>query len=343
MKYYFSKEEFYRIQRLRKTFESEQHKIIITTHQGPDGDAIGSSLAVYHFLKNIGQHDVRVIVPNDYPQFLQWMPGQEQIINYMRARKDADAIIEQADFVFMLDFNSIKRTADMVRILNKIHVPRILIDHHVEPEVAAQHIFSIPTAAATCEILFHLLKLWNAEAITPTIATCLYTGLMTDTGNFCYDNTSAETFNIAAELLQMGADRMLAYDRVFKSYTEQRLRFMGYCINEKMQIFNGNTALIPLTIADQERFSFQSGDTEGFVNLPLSIDHIKFSALFLEKEDKIKMSFRSKGEFSVNDFARDNFGGGGHHNAAGADSRLSMEELTKKFINSLPAYQHLIK
>jgi phosphoesterase RecJ-like protein len=317
-------------------------QIVITTHQGPDGDAMGSSLALYHFLKKMGQCPV-VITPNDYPEFLHWLPGNDTVVNFMRQKSQAEALICGAKYIFCMDFNHLKRTADMMRLLYQSKATLVLIDHHPEPDLPAEFLFSDPKASSTCELLYRLMKQWNDRLIDRDVATCLYTGLMTDTGNFCYGSTNAQSFVMASELMGYEIDRLRIYAKVYSDYSEDRMRLMGYCLNEKMEVLPAyRTALIGLNLEEQERYRFAVGDSEGFVNLPLSISGMRFSAFFLEKEDKVKMSFRSTGNFSVNDFARKHFGGGGHLNAAGGDSKRPIAELLQQFRDLLPQYKLLL-
>ncbi len=318
---------------------SAPRPIVVTTHQGPDGDAIGSSLALYLFLKKQG-HDVSVITPNDYPEFLQWLPANADVVNFMRQKPLAEELIKNAAYIFHLDYNHIKRSADMMRMLSRSKAVRILIDHHLSPEIRAKYLFSEIEVSSTCELLYRIMQQWDVSLIDRDIATCIYTGIMTDTGSFCYRSTSAQTFVVAAELMGYGIDRTGIYDMVYDNYSEYRMKLMGYCLNEKMEVFpEYGAALISLNMEEQQRYRFEVGDSEGFVNLPLSIKGIRFSAFFLEKEDKIKISFRSKGNFSVNDFARKHFGGGGHLNAAGGDTKSSLDESVQKFRELLPLYE----
>ena len=326
------------VRRLKKEL-SEPRRIIITTHQGPDGDAMGASLALYHFLKKQG-HDVIVITPNDYPEFLHWLPSNNHVVNYMRQKPLAEALIEKAEYVFHVDYGQLRRSADMTRSLYHCKAVKILIDHHLEPELSAKYFFSETEVSSTCELLFRIMKQWDDGLIDHVIATCLYTGIMTDTGSFCYSSAGRQTFTVAAELMEYHINREEIYDKVYDNYSENRMRLMGYCLNEKMEVFPQYcAALISLNLEEQKRYGFVVGDSEGFVNLPLSIKGIRFSAFFLEKEDKIKMSFRSKGHFSVNDFSKKHYGGGGHLNAAGGDSKIPMNELIQNFRELLPLYE----
>jgi len=327
------------VYRLKKDLSSRSYRILITTHQGPDGDAMGSCLALYRFLKNLG-HDVNVITPNDYPEFLHWLPSNEDVINFMRQRTLAEELIEKAEYLFQLDYNVLGRSADMTRFLYKCKAIRVLIDHHPKPDMAARYLFSNTEVSSTCELLYFILKRWDFDLIDKEIATCLFTGVMTDTGSFCYQSAATQTFWVAAELMRYGIDRTDIYEKVFDNYSENRMRLMGYCLNEKMEIFpQYNTALISLNLEEQQRYGFVIGDSEGFVNLPFSIKGMRFAAFFLEKEDKTKMSFRSKGDFSVNDFSKKHYGGGGHLNAAGGDSKIPMNQLMQQFRELLPSYE----
>ena len=326
------------IHRLKKDL-SVPRRILLTTHQGPDGDAMGASLALFRFLKKQG-HEVNVVTPNDYPEFLHWLPFNAEVVNYMRQKPLAEELIERAEYVFHIDYNHLKRSADMARSLYHCKAVRVLIDHHLNPELPSKYIFSEIGVSSTCELLFCIMKHWDASLIDGDIATCLYTGIMTDTGSFSYRSTGAQTFSVAAELMDFGISRADIYEQVYENYSENRMRLMGYCLNEKMEVFpQYRAALISLNLEEQERYGFVVGDSEGFVNLPLSIKGLRFSAFFLEKEDKVKMSFRSKGNFSVNDFSKTHFSGGGHLNAAGGDSKKPMNELIQQFRELLPLYE----
>jgi len=333
-----TQEQIRSVYRLKREL-SAPRRIVITTHQGPDGDAMGASLALYHFLKKTG-HDVHVISPNDYPEFLHWLPANDTVVNFMRQKPLAEELIENAQYVFHMDYNQLSRSADMTRFLYRCQAARVLIDHHPDPQLSSKFIFSETEVSSTCELLFSILKLWDASLIDRTIATCLFTGVMTDTGSFSYRSAGTTAFSTAAQLMGYGIDRAEIYDKVYDNYSANRMRLMGFCLNEKMEIFpQYGAALISLNLEEQARYGFVIGDSEGFVNLPMSISGIRFSAFFLEKEDKIKMSFRSKGDFSVNDFSKKHFGGGGHLNAAGGDSRMPMDALMQQFRELLPLYE----
>ena len=330
------------IDRLKKEL-SEPQRILITTHQGADGDGLGASLALYLFLKKQG-HDALVVTPNDYPEFLHWLPANDSVLIYMRQKQMVEEFLETTDFIFHIDYNHLKRSADMSHSLYKSKATRILIDHHPEPELPSKYIFSETEVSSTCELLFNIMRQWDVELVDCDIATCLYTGVMTDTGNFCYRNANhAQTYITAARLIGFGIDREGIYDKVYDNYSESRMRLMGFCLNEKMEVYpQYATALISLNKEEQQRYDFVIGESEGFVNLPLSIKGIRFAAFFLEKEEKVKMSFRSKGNFAVNEFSKKHFGGGGHPNAAGGDAKMPMDELLQKFRDLLPLYENEI-
>ncbi len=315
-------------------------KILITTHYNPDGDALGSSLALYHYLLHKG-HIVNVLIPNDVPQFLNWMPGLSDTIIYYHHTKYADKLISEAELIFCLDYNSISRVNLFQKQLSEAKGKKILIDHHPEPENQFDYMLSVIPVSSTAELIYDFIKsLGDGKLIDVTIGTNLYVGMMTDTGSFSYASNYAHTLQIVADLIKKGIDTEKIHRLVYDTYSENRMRLLGYCLSEKMVVLNEFcTAYISLTKEDLDRFSFQPGDTEGVVNYALSIKNISFAVLFTEKKDCIRISFRSKSDFSVNDFARQHYSGGGHRNAAGGDSYLSMEETLKVFEGLLPIYK----
>ncbi|MDR1672280.1 MAG: bifunctional oligoribonuclease/PAP phosphatase NrnA [Bacteroidales bacterium] len=313
--------------------------IVITMHHGPDGDAMGSSLALYQFLLKQG-HEVSVVTPNDYPEFLHWLPCNHVVVNYMKQKSLAEELIRRAQFIFHLDYSQLKRSADMQHVLRQATAVRVLIDHHPEPNLSSKYLFSDSEASSTGELLYGIMKTWDSSLIDRDIATCIYTGVMTDTGCFCYRNAGVHTFLVASELMAYNIDRIAIHEQVYDNFSVQRMRLMGYCLNHKMEVFpEYRTALISLSMEDQKQYDFVVGDSEGFVNLPLSVKGVRFTAFFLEKDDKIKISFRSKGDFSTNDFAKKHFKGGGHLNASGGETRLSLEKTLHIFRELLPLYQ----
>jgi phosphoesterase RecJ-like protein len=314
--------------------------IVLTTHQNPDGDAVGSLLAMYGFLIKKGHH-VTPIIPNEFPDFLQWLPGKEAVIDYTKQKERADIMIRQAKIIIFLDYNDYKRGAEMQHVLAAASAFKIMIDHHPAPRLEANVAISVTEAGSTCELVYEVIEaLEHHHLIDKNVATCIYTGIMTDTGNFSYSSSRPRTFEVVARLLERGIDKDEISHNVFDNYSEYRMRFLGFCLNEKMQVFHKyHTAFMAITMAEQERFKFNTGDSEGFVNFPLSIKGICFTAFFTERKDKVKISFRSRGNFAANAFAEANFGGGGHLNAAGGESYLPLNETIQKFIDLLPQYE----
>lgn len=319
---------------------SVANDIVIVPHKGPDGDAMGASLGVYHFLKEKG-HRVQVISPNDFPQFLKWLPGSEEVLIYENNVEHCTSLIKKAQIVFTLDFNILNRTGEMEAPLRASEATFIMIDHHPEPSDYAHHTYSDATMSSTCQMVFKFIqKLRAVKYITPEIATCLYTGIMTDTGSFKYRSTSNETHRVIAELIEKGADNTEIHRNIYDTYTEHRLKLLGVALQNLRVNKHLRTAYITLSQEELDQNNFKKGDTEGFVNYGLSLEGIIFAAIFIEHkvEGIIKISFRSKGTFSVNAFSRAHFNGGGHTNAAGGKSDLSLEDTVKKFNLLLPQY-----
>ncbi len=314
----------------------------LVTHIGPDGDAIGSSLAMMHFLRKIGKNPVRVIVPNAFPDFLRWMPGSEEILIYEEQPEVCNEYFRTSDVILCLDFNSLNRIGPAQDIVRSSEAKILLLDHHLYPESFADVTISYPLMCATCEIVFRVIcRMGYASALDLNIAECIYTGLMTDTGNFSYNSNNAELYIIVSELMRLGIDKDSIHRNVFDNYSYQRMRLMGYCLYKKMQIFpQYGTALITLSDAELQQFFFKPGDAEGIVNLPMSINGIFFSCMLREdkEHDEIKVSMRSQGTFPANQVAKDLFNGGGHLNAAGGKSTESLEATIQKFVEHLPDY-----
>lgn len=334
-----------------KELLSSRKKIVIVTHKNPDGDAMGSSLGLYNFLlrKN---HSVKVITPNDYPAFLQWLPGDDKVLKYSDNLQKAELLIKNAEIIFCLDFNALRRIDELGKLVKKAKATKILIDHHLQPEKFADYTLSDKKSCSTAQLIFDFIVSLGPTKSTDSvfhrreknlinkkIANCLYCGIMTDTLNFKISTTSAKTHRIVADLIEAGAQNAFAYTKVFDTYTENRMRLLGHSLAKMKVLKEFNSAFIALSSDELKKYNFQKGDTEGFVNLPLSIEGIIFSALFLKLEDEIKISFRSKGNFDVNKFARKNFSGGGHMNAAGGEARTTLDEAVSKFVNLLPEYK----
>ena len=321
--------------------------IVIVTHTSPDGDAIGSSLGFFHFLQTfIPKRNVRVIVPSEFPSFLKWMPAVDEIIVFPANEEAAIKCINNADLCFCLDFNSLKRTDKLSPYLEASNAFKILIDHHPQPDNNFDLMISNVASSSTCELIYDVIHAMSGvEALNKEIASCLYVGIMTDTGSFSYSCRRPETYLVVAELIRQGINSELIHRKIYDTYSESRMRLLGFCLSERLKILNGfHTAYIYLTENDLKNFNYQNGDTEGVVNYALSIEGIVLAVLFTEKEGKIRLSLRSKGEFSVNDLARKYFNGGGHKNASGGDSFKSMNDTLTFFESILNDYQNdLIK
>lgn len=315
-------------------------KIVIVTHKNPDGDAIGSSLGLWHYLKQ-NNHEALVITPNDYPTFLKWIPGHDSILKYDSQTSKCDALIEKADVIFTLDFNAFHRTGNMEPVLAQSNALKIMIDHHQEPDNFATYMFSDVSMSSTCQMVYHYIeKLGDTNSIDATIATCLYVGIMTDTGSFRFPSTTSTTHKIIASLIEKGANNAAIHNHVYETNSYQRLQLLGCALNNLKVLPEFKTAYITLSQEELHQYNYKKGDTEGVVNYGLSLEGIVLAVIFIEdnQEGVIKISFRSKGHFSVNDLSRTHFEGGGHTNAAGGKSHLSLNETVAKFISILPSY-----
>jgi len=312
------------------------YNILLICHINPDGDAIGSMLALYHFLMSKGKR-VDMISPNFLQEFLTWMAGAEKINIFIKKRKKSLTIIERADLIIMLDFNQPNRLGEAEKPVLESKAKKILIDHHLNSDSFCDLIISDSNRCSTAEIVYELVTDLNGEKFKDVnFSEAVYVGIITDTGNFEHGYFSGNTFRIIADLLDTGIDKDRIYNLVFNNFTESRIRLLGYAVHNRMVILpEYHTAYIALTIKDLEKYNYRKGDTEGFVNLPLSIKGIDFSALFIEKEGLVKLSFRSRGEFSVSSFAEKYFGGGGHFNAAGGDYYDTLENTIKYFLEVL--------
>lgn len=322
-----------------KKLISEKPDVLITTHYNPDGDAIGSSLAMYHFLISQGIK-AKVLIPNELPSFLNWLPGVEQAVIYTENSKLADSIIASSDLIFCMDYNALSRVKLFTDQLRSANATRIIIDHHIDPENEFDLTFSLTTVSSTSELLYQILSESGfSGGITKEMAECFFVGIMTDTGSFSYACNRPETFEIAANLIRTGMDVERVHRLVYDTYTESRMQLLGHCLGANMKVLpEFATAYIWLTKEDLDKYNYQQGDTEGVVNYALSIQNVAVAALFTERDDRIRVSLRSKGEFSVNDFARAHFNGGGHRNAAGGDVFKTMPETLAWFESILPAY-----
>jgi bifunctional oligoribonuclease and PAP phosphatase NrnA len=309
--------------------------IAIISHVNPDGDALGSSLALYHYLEKSGKK-VSVIMPNDYPDFLKWLPGSDRVNIFTKNKAAATETIKQADLLFLLDFNTLSRAGKAEEFIKDSDAFKVLIDHHPEPENFADVIYSDTLSSSTAELVYRFIELTgNLGSVSATEATCLYTGIMSDTGSFNFNSSQPETYRVLSELLKLGIDKDYIYSKVYDNFSESRLRLLGYCLDQKMVVIDKfKTAYISLSLKEKKMYNYTRGDSEGFVNYPLSIKGIDFAAFFMENDDHIKLSFRSKGNFDTNVFAK-NFNGGGHVNASGGESKMSLPETIAKFVSLL--------
>jgi bifunctional oligoribonuclease and PAP phosphatase NrnA len=315
-------------------------KILITTHTNPDGDAIGSSLAMFGYLKKKG-HAVSVMIPDPDPGFLQWMPFHSNILVFRDQREECLAAIADAEIIFSLDYNGLGRLGPAEEFVRKSGAIRILIDHHRDPAGDFNHVLSIVETSSTCELVYDFIDgCGDAGMIDSDIASCIYAGIITDTGSFSYSCNYEKTYLITADLYRKGIDGEHIHRLVYDTYSEGRLRLLGFSISEKLVVLQEfHTAYIYLSKEDLDRFNYRVGDTEDIVNYALSVEGINFAALFTERDGVVRISFRSKGKFSVNDIARKYFNGGGHVNAAGANSYASLEETVHIFEAMLPEYR----
>jgi phosphoesterase RecJ-like protein len=324
-----------------KEYLNKSRKVVVITHFKPDADALGSSLGLSGYLKKKG-HAVTVITPSDYPDFISWMPGNNEVVIFQKERpQKAKQLIADADTIFCLDFSSLNRINDLGEIVGASPATKVLIDHHLEPEKFAQYEQWDGTAASTAELVFQLIEeLGDKSLIDVNIANCLYAGIMTDTGGFRHSNTTHKVFKIAGELVALGANPSKVSKLIYDTNSIERLRLMGYVLGQKLKVIpEYRTAYIVLTAEELKNFSSQTGDTEGFVNYGLSIKGIKLSVLISDRKENIKLSFRSLGNFSVNDMARKYFDGGGHRNASGGQTKLTLEQTLEKFLSILPEYK----
>ena len=322
---------------------NKAEKIVIVVHVGPDGDAMGSSLAMWHYLMTIEKEPV-VIVPTAFPNFLSWMPGSEKVLVYENKKSECDELIAKAELIFTLDFNVPNRLAKMETVIMNAAAPKILVDHHLHPGDYAKVTISYPEISSTSELIFRLIcRLGDFSKINLACAECIYTGMMTDTGAFTYNSNKPEIYTIINELIKLGVDKDAIYRRVFNNYSADRMQLMGYALYKKMKIYpEYKAALISLSLSELKQFNYQNGDAEGLVNLPLSIEGVLFSVFMREDHDKIKISLRSQGTFPANKVSADLFNGGGHLNAAGGESYTTLEQAIEKFESALPDYKDFL-
>lgn len=319
-------------------------KIVITTHHKPDGDAMGSSLGLYNYLIQKGHH-VRVITPSDYPHFLHWLPHNPEVIVYPEHEALSKQLVNDADLVFGLDFNALSRINELGAVVGAAKAKKVMIDHHLEPEGFDDYRYWNINASSTAQLVYEFIVevMGEPELINKNVATCLYTGIMTDSGSFRFPTTTSHVHRVVADLIDRGADNFRIHQLVYDNSSENRLRFLGYCLSEKLEVLpEFNTALISVSKEDLKRFNIITGDTEGIVNYALSINGIRLAAFIIERPDKIKLSLRSVGDFPANEICKKYFGGGGHRNAAGGHADDTLENVVKKMKLILPEYKNLL-
>lgn len=327
---------------VQKLLASPQ-KVVIVGHKNPDGDAVGSCLGLSFFLKILG-HTTTVIMPNDFPDFLKWLPGCDEIIIYEKEVQKTSEIFDNADLIFTLDFNSLDRVgSELQAILEKTTAKFVMIDHHQQPADYAVATYSDVKMSSTSEMVYHFMDaLGQTEKLSKEIAVNLYTGIMTDTGSFRFSSTSPTTHRVAAKLIEAGAESAIINQNVYDTNSPERMKLLGVALNNLVILPEMHTAYITLTQKELDDHNFKKGDTEGFVNYALSVKGVVFAVIFIEnkQENLVKISFRSKGNFSVNDFARNYYSGGGHINAAGGKSSQDLNKTISEFISILPRYKN---
>ena len=322
-------EDIQKIQELLST----PKKIIIIPHRSPDGDAMGSTLGLYHFLKKLN-HESLVVAPNEFPDFLAWLPDSDAVLIYEKDKENIAQKIYDADLIFTLDFNALHRTGEMEQVLTKVTAPFIMIDHHQKPDDYAKYQFSDTKYGSTCEMVYHfIVSLGMENLIDKTVATCIYTGIVTDSGSFKFPSTTSTTHRVVANLIDKGIENAAIHNALYDENSYNRLQLLGQALKNMKILFDKKTSFITLSQKELDQNNYEKGDTEGIVNYGLSIKGIIFTAIFIEHRDEniIKISFRSQGSFDVNQFARTHFNGGGHINAAGGKSYLSLNETVAKF------------
>lgn len=327
-----------------KTLLATPQKIVITTHHKPDGDAMGSSLGLYAYLIQKGHH-VKVITPTDYPYFLHWMPNNSDVIIYTDEKEKSEQLVADAALVFCLDFNTLSRINELGEVIRNAPAYKIMIDHHLDPEDFDDYRHWSINACAAAQLVYDFIvnELDDAASMNKDIATCLYTGIMTDSGSFRFASANATVYRIGADLIDAGAEHWRIHQLVYDNATENRLRFLGNCLTNKLEIIREfNTAIISVTAEELKRFEIVTGDTEGIVNYALSINGIKLAAFIIERSDKVKLSLRSTGDFPANEICNKYFNGGGHRNAAGGYSDKNLEDTISYFKSIVPEYKTLL-
>ena len=324
-----------------KEFLSQPKKIVITTHYKPDADALGSSLGLAAYLKKLG-HTVQVVSPSDYPKFLHWLPDNKEVLVFDKNNeKKVAELVNQAELICYLDFSCYGRLEQMAAIFEKAQKDVLLIDHHINPSIVAKFNFHNVKAAATAQLIYELIvALEDKNKIDAQIGECLYAGILTDTGSFKHPSTTKDVHIIAGELIDIGVNTTKVHNRIYDNNSEERLRFLGYVLSKKLKVLHEyRVAYITITAEELKAYHSQTGDTEGVVNYALSIEGMVLAVIMIDRPDSVKLSFRSVGNFSVNDFAKAYFNGGGHKNAAGGSSSLNLEETEQKFLGLIKQHK----
>ena len=325
------------VERLKETIR-DNHFFVLTCHAGPDGDALGSTLSMAHYLGALGKEAV-VVVPDAYPDFLAWMPASQEIVRFDKSREKAELMIAAADVIFAMDYNALSHVDDMGGLIGKAKAVKVLIDHHLQPDHFCDLVFSYPHLSSTCEVVFRLvLAMDGYDVLTKAACECIYAGMMTDTGCFSYGPCTQEVYLIISMLIQKDINKDRIYNKVFNNYSEGRLRLMGYVLYEKLRVYaESRSSLITLSREEMARFDFNKGDTEGLVNIPLQMKNVYCSAFLREdtEKDLIRVSLRSQGTFPCNKFAAQYFNGGGHLNASGGQFYGTLQEAVEVFEKAL--------
>jgi bifunctional oligoribonuclease and PAP phosphatase NrnA len=328
------------IDRFRQILNEKEHDILIVSHRNPDGDAMGASLALYNLFITLG-HKVNVIVPNSYPQYVNWIKGIDKSLVYEKNVEKCNAIFEKSNIVFAVDFNDLSRVREYNEHLLKNKSFKILIDHHPNPAPFADLSYSDTSVSSASELVYLFIKkLGYHNLLNKDIAESIYAGILTDTGCFSFNSSKKQTFDVVADLLSFGIEKDKIYSLVYDNYSYDRMKLMGHCLlNKLVYLPEYKTAYMSLTQADMKKFNFRIGDSEGFANLPLSIKGVRLAVLFTEKEDIVRLSFRSRGQIAVNEIASKHYEGGGHYNAAGGESKEKLEKTIANFLQILPKYK----
>ena len=317
---------------------SKPQEIVITSHRNPDGDALGSSIGLSFYLKKL-LHNVKVIMPSDYPYNFEWMPDIQEVVIYDQHREEAKRLIEGADIIFCLDYNSLDRVDKMGVFIQNSNADKIMIDHHMDPEPFVDFMISDTSASSTSEMVFEfIVDQGHEDKLDKVIANCLYAGILTDTGSFRH-NTSVRLYEIVATLKKLDMDNLLVHDHIYNNMAEKHIRLIGHCLNNRMEILEEfDTGIIYLTKEDYKNFDIQRGDTEGIVNYLMMLRNVRLAAFITEQPTIVKLSLRSKGDLSVQKLAKEQFNGGGHKNASGGYSHQSLKATIDKFKSALPHY-----